>query len=333
MSHVMRSSSPHAAPIDDQSARPGSLLHELVGGDGVPYSSFRATLRPRWGRVWLDLGLTWLALIAVCAAVFVLERKLALSWAFAVIPIAIVAVGLLVHRISSFLHEGAHFNLARTRHRSDLITNIAAGVLVLNDVRAYRPIHLAHHRLLGTTRDTERSYFNKPDVRYVLRTMAGLSAVEVLGRRSTSESVATGRRYLVVPVAGAIGHAALVAASIATGHLWLAIVWLFGIVSAYPVFNGVRQILEHRPETAQSGTDYRLVDEGALTRCFGHSLGGVLLGGVGFNRHLLHHWDPGLSYTCLPAAERYLRGTAVRPIVEARTTTYLATWRALLRAP
>jgi hypothetical protein len=49
-----------------------------------------------------------------------------------------------------------------------------------------------------------------------------------------------------------------------------------------------------------------------------------MLGGVGFNRHLLHHWDAGVSYTRLGELEDWLSTTNVAGILSERQTTYAA---------
>jgi fatty acid desaturase len=55
-------------------------------------------------------------------------------------------------------------------------------------------------------------------------------------------------------------------------------------------------------------------------------------GGAGFNRHLLHHWEPTVPYPRLAELERYLADTIAGPIIETRRCTYLATAAALWRA-
>jgi hypothetical protein len=50
------------------------------------------------------------------------------------------------------------------------------------------------------------------------------------------------------------------------------------------------------------------------------------LGAAGFNRHLLHHWDPAVSYTQFDAMEKFMMQTQYRAMIEARRTTY---WKAL----
>jgi hypothetical protein len=59
-----------------------------------------------------------------------------------VAPFAAAAVGTTVHRLGHFLHEGAHFNVAPDKAVNDRVTNATVGVVVLTDVRVYRPIHM-----------------------------------------------------------------------------------------------------------------------------------------------------------------------------------------------
>jgi fatty acid desaturase len=303
----------------------------LTGPDGTTYQVFRGALRPRWWRVWSDLAITWLALAALVAGLVVLDARFGSAWALAFVPLAAVGIGLLLHHISSFLHEAAHFNLAPTRVASDRLTNLVVGPLVLMDIRSYRVVHLAHHRFLGTTRDTETSYFRRPDALFLLRSLTGASVLEVLRSRD-DVALKQDARHLVVPLAGVCVHGAVVVAAVLTGYFWLAAAWFLGVFSVYPMFNALRQNLEHRTDVATSDVDYREVDQGGLTRCFSDTPGGLVLGGVGFSRHLVHHWDPGLSYTNLGAAERFLRSTAAAPVLAARSTTYWRTLRELSSA-
>jgi fatty acid desaturase len=136
--------------VDDHSDRAGAFLRTLRTPEGISYQELRSELRVHWWRVWADLALTWLALVGLAIALVTLEGSLTWPWAFLIVPVASLVVGLLVHHLSSFLHEGAHYNLAPSRVFSDLVTNSAAAWVVLADVRHYRIGHMAHHRLLGT---------------------------------------------------------------------------------------------------------------------------------------------------------------------------------------
>ena len=124
-------------------------------------------------------------------------------------PLGAVAVGVAVHRLGHFLHEGAHFNLAPIGMPTIALTNAVVGVVVLTDVRAYRPIHLAHHRKLGQPDDPERSYFEALDGRFVFR---GLLGTRVRFRAAPAVGVGSAggpRAVKLVPMIGAGLHAAI----------------------------------------------------------------------------------------------------------------------------
>ncbi|MFI5043148.1 MAG: fatty acid desaturase family protein [Acidimicrobiales bacterium] len=313
---------------DDLSTSFGRARSHLVGPDGRSYGEFRAGLNPRWWLLWADLGLTWALLAGV---VVVLAWLQGVGWPVAVgaVIIGTGVIGVLVHRVNLFLHEGAHFNLAPQRW-NDLLTNIAAGALVLGDVRTYRPIHMAHHRNLGTVRDTERTYFSRLDLRFLQRCALGMHVVAVL--RSRNEAPTDENRDAPWTVlAGCVGHAAIVVAAALTGHWILAVAWTLGVVSVFPLVTSVRQLSEHRPPDADGSTDYSSVDIGAHTRMFDRAPLSWVFGAAGFDHHLLHHWDPKVSYTRLPELRSWLEETEVGPVVDRRESTYVGTVQRLWR--
>jgi hypothetical protein len=114
------------------------------------------------------------------------------------------------------------------------------------------------------------------------------------------------------------------------GQYVLALAWLAGVGGAFPFFTAVRQVLEHRSEKASPRVDYAAKDHGPCNRMFGPGPLASILGGVGFNRHMLHHWEPQISYTCLAALERYLRDTSAGPLLARRSISYGAALRQLL---
>ena len=96
---------------------------------------------------------------------------------------AAIAIGLATHRLGLFVHEGVHGNIAPGR-LNDILTNLSGGIITITDVTDYRPIHLAHHRHLGTRLDTERTYFECLDMRFVRRASTGLHVLAVLRTRA-----------------------------------------------------------------------------------------------------------------------------------------------------
>jgi fatty acid desaturase len=140
-------------------------------------------------------------------------------------------------------------------------------------------------------------------------------------RRRRSDA---GRSRLVWMVTGALANVILVAV------LWLfasvvpALAWIGGVLFVFPFFVSLRQVLEHRAEDADPGVDYTQVNHGPVNRLFGDGPVATTLGGAGFNRHALHHWEPTVSYTRLSEIEDFLMRTDAAALVRSRRTTYSA---------
>lgn len=307
----------------------------LVDADGVAYRDFRRSLTPRYWRVWFDITMGYTGVAAVLVSLSVWDPGL--PWAALAVGPAALAIGFGLAFINNFFHEAAHHNLHPDRDRNDLLTNLVMGWLFGSSIQQYRKVHFQHHRALGTTEDSENSYFDPLRIRYLVAGITGIKVVRTLRRyrdveRSQAErgtAGATGSRLLWSALA------AVVSLVLALG-LWFAgfeaagVSWLAGLLLAFPFFVSLRQLLEHRSEAADPDVDYTRVDHGAVNRIFGDGPLASTLGSAGFNRHSLHHWEPNLSYTRLGDLETWLLATEVAPLVERQQTTYAHTFRRLL---
>jgi len=306
---------------------------ELVGRGGLAYTAFRAALTPRYGVAWLHIGLGYGGLLAVLAGCGWLQLRGVPGWL--TVPLGAVAAGYGLAYLHLFIHEAAHFNLARDRGTNDRLANLFVGLIVGMDIKRYRAVHFDHHRYLGTTRDPERTYFDALDWRFILQSLLGVRVLKVLRSRQgtparhsggDADAVAGGKWMLL---AGAALNLVLCVAWLGVGLWQVALVWLGGMAVMFPFFAAVRQVLEHRGDEAMAHVDYARVDHGPISRMFGNGPLASTLGGAGFNRHLLHHWDPQLPYTRLAEAEAFLRTTAFEPLLRARQTTYAGAFRRL----
>jgi fatty acid desaturase len=63
-----------------------------------------------------------------------------------------------MHRLAIFGHEGANHLISKTMLVNDGITNVFCFYMFGITVAGYRDWHFAHHRLVGTDRDTELSF-------------------------------------------------------------------------------------------------------------------------------------------------------------------------------
>ncbi|WP_449065569.1 fatty acid desaturase [Planomonospora algeriensis] len=323
-----------AAPLDI-----GTVRHStLVDSFGRRYVDFRRGLTPRWGVVWMSLLAGHAGLVLSATAVVLLQG--AVSGTAAAVGITLsggIVFGLCLHYLTTFLHEGAHYNLAPGRRASDRLANALIGVLVGMDVRVYRKVHFDHHRYLGTTRDPERSYFAPLDLRFLAE---GLTAVRLfralqhyrrlIRSKSGAEANGSGPVDRVLPVA-ALVNASMVGCALWAEAVPLAVAWTIGQLVVLPLINTVRQVLEHRSEFADDAADYTQVPHGPVNRLFGDGAAARVIGSAGFNRHLLHHWDPSVSFTRLREVEEFLMNTEIAPLLRSRQTTYYRTWRQLER--
>jgi fatty acid desaturase len=324
-----RSRSGSATPLqDDWSGQFQGLRAQLMRETGGAYLRFVNGLAPRLGLAWRDIGLGYLFLFLV---LYGAGLPASLPGQLAAVLLGAVGVGYGVAYLQLFLHEAAHQNLATARARNDWLCDALISWQVGTTVARYRPIHFAHHRHLGTVADTENSYFRPVDARLVLETLTGVHALRVLRnrqRRLTALAPDTGHGTAssAAPWLRAMLLHGLVCAGAYALSGWPGLgAWLLGVGACYPVFATLRQQLEHRSPDADPAADYSRRDHGALTRLFGDGPLASTFGGAGFNRHLLHHWEPQVPYTRLRDLERYLAGTSAAPILDARRSSYLRT--------
>lgn len=134
-------------------------------------------------------------------------------------------------------------------------------------------------------------------------------------------------------IAGFLLHSAILITAFVMGHWAFATTWIIGFGIFFPFFATIRQILEHRDEFADSGADFTKQPHGKLSRLFIHTILSSTFGAAGFTRHIIHHWDPHVSYTRLGEIEIFLAGcNKTASIITLSRTTYRKTLKKLLTA-
>jgi len=315
---------------DDHSNSFTALIPTLVGDNGVNYRAFRKTLRPRFLVVWLQLGFIFAALGATLFVLWHIPNQVFVSLASGIAGAFVIGVTMMV--LSNFAHEAAHYNLAPSRFWNDLLANALIGAITGTAMDAYRPVHMDHHRYLGTVRDPENNYWRPLSYGLIAKSLLGITMLKMVLARFTNQNRGGGKKQVSVTVAaGFVLHAVVLYAALSRRHYALAGAWITAFAVVWPLCLTLRQILEHRaPHAAGDLAYYATVDHGALTRMFSSDhLVGPIFGAAGFNRHLLHHWDPQVSYTRLADLEMFLRRTNANEILSARDTTYTKAFRLL----
>jgi fatty acid desaturase len=301
----------------------------LVADDGLTFRDFRRRLTPRWGVLWAQIALGFVGL-AAAMAIPCLTRDAGLAGAAAGTIAGAVGIGVALAYLGNFFHEAAHWNLAPTRAWNDRLANLLIGPLILQDVEHYRRVHFTHHRHLGTPEDQEYTYVRPLDLWFVVSGLTGIAVLETLSRPAPQNG---GRRLTRRALAASLGvHGGVLAVAALAGQWTLVLAWLGGAGAIMPFVAALRTLLEHRDLAARPGVDYRRVPHGAVNRLFGDGPLARVLGSAGFNRHLLHHWEPQVSCTRLADLERFLLRTPAADDVRRHRTTYAATFLGLLRA-
>ncbi len=303
----------------------------LVGRNGTSYRDFRATLTPKHGVVLTQFFAGYVAIALTAAALIASDVYYPHFFAIKGLVGGIV-IGYGLAYLSLFFHEAVHFNLARDRKTNDLIAQLFIGTFLGQSIKNYREIHFDHHRFLGQANDPERTYFDSLTLRFVLESLFLMRAVRfvflrgrVLAKKQDDRSAFRGNVALVV---GVFFHLTILVGSYYLGLWSFGLAWGLGMLSFFPFFASIRQVLEHRPN-AENSTES--VSGIATNRIFGTGLFVSTFGAAGFNRHLLHHWEPQISCTRLGELEEFLAETPALASMEANSSTYGKTFADLFK--
>ncbi|WP_217578009.1 fatty acid desaturase [Mesorhizobium sp. GbtcB19] len=327
-----------AVSHDDYSNSFAKLRGRLTDSRGIRLPDFVRDLQPAYRRVYFDIAVGYAALAAVVALVSI--GQWAGIWPVALGLLGAILIGYWALYLTSFIHEGAHWNLAPDRTINDWLSNLLLSWIIALEIGFYRKVHFEHHRSLGTIHDTEISYFSPLNARFLVRSLLGIRAIETL--LSYHRNAAAGHKPMARASAGTGGtgtkpfllfaiaitvHGSIVLALSWSGLWPAAIAWVLGFGAVLPFFGSIRQLLEHRTEDARPDQDYTAIDQGACARIFGPGYFASTFGSAGFNRHLLHHWEPQVSYTRLADLERFLADTPMRVVMDRRRVSYAETFR------
>jgi len=330
------------ATRDQKTRFPGSPdLDPVASRDGETWGTVRTELHPNYRMVWIEIGFAYAMIVSGFTAMCALNAYFGNWPALIAVPFVAVWIGYWLVSLGGFIHEAAHFNLARDPGTNDLLAAWFVYPLYPLDVKAYRKSHWSHHLHLGDPEDTEISYHNRPTLGLLLQSVTGIYSLRVLLRYASgppSKNVETPKRSsnnqskaLVAFLRAATLHGAIVIGTAWAGWYAAALCWVVAQLTINQTLAMIRQMLEHRSADALDGVDYRQVSHGPINRMFGVDFLSRKFGSAGFNRHLLHHWDPTISYTCFDEMERFFLKTDLADEIESSRTTYLQALRSLMK--
>ena len=314
----------------------GITFNEVVDNNGNNYSDFRKTLKPNFGLVWRDISLGYILMIATLTTFFFLERAYGITW-FTLVGVVIFAfiTAFWLAFIQLFVHEAAHYNIHPNKKTNDRLANIFLCLILGVNIKAYRLTHSKHHQRLGQTDDTEHSYFSRLTPLFVIKMFTGIHLLNVLRSRNKLQNGQNEKslsQQKTALIAGGMLNFIFLATLAFFGYFLTAATWVATVIVFYPFFATIRQLLEHRGEDYNSDINFYDVNHGKNSRMFKSNIFSFFMGGAGFDRHLIHHWDPEISYTQLKDVELFLEKTErCGSILNASKTTYGKTFLKLIK--
>ncbi len=313
----------------------GISFDEVVNNKGTSYATFRSRLQPIYSKVWWDIFKGYFFLLLASTIFIYLDNRYHSAKWILIIPFAILT-GYVTAFIALFIHEAGHFNIHPSKKTNDTLATLFLCLPFGLSMKSYRKIHWQHHLYLGTPQDTEVSYFNALTKLFILETLTGIHLIRTILKKGKSEVLTKEqvRQSRIMLFGGLLFHSIILVLLIYTNNWAYAITWVLGFGVFFPFFATIRQLLEHRDELAQNASNFRAQPHGKVTRLFVHTLLSSSFGAAGFTRHLIHHWDPQISYTRLGEIEEFLLNCErVAPVILSSKTTYLKTVKKLLAAP
>ena len=311
----------------------------LVNKKGIHYTDFKKTLIPVYSRVWMEISAGWVCLLLIILAGIFVQKKVETVWIQILLDLILAKMlGLNVNYLLNFFHEASHFNLTKSKEKNDLLANIFLGILHGHGIKHYRIVHWQHHVHLGTTEDPERSYFEALTFKFILESLTGIRAIRIFLFRhknvqqqdDNKNTPEVKRESKIMFMAGILFHAAIIVSFFCLHFYGLILIWGLGIGTFFPFYGSLRQLLEHRSENASKNINYAKVPHGKLSRMFNNSFIDRIFGSAGFNRHLLHHFEPQISYTNLKQVEEFLLETSIGELLKKEKTSYPTTFIHLL---
>jgi fatty acid desaturase len=305
---------------------------EAINEKGISYAVFRSYLSPRFSKVYFDIFKGYFFLLsAICLFIYFENSFYFYAWIL-VIPFALL-IGYIAAYIFLFIHEAAHFNIHGDKKTNDRLATLLLCLPFGLSMKSYRKIHWQHHIHLGTPQDAEVSYFHSLSKFFILETLTGIHLLRTTLRKENNEMLNKEqvKQNKIMLLAGFLFHLLILTVSFLAGYPLLATTWLLAFGLFFPFFATIRQILEHRDEMARKAIDYYKQPHGKVSRLFVHNVLSSSFGAAGFTRHMIHHWDPQISYTRLSDIEKFLlscHNTA--PIIRSSRTTYTKTLKTLL---
>ena len=319
---------------------PGSPdLRRLASPKSGTWFDFRRSLSPNYALAWFELAFSIVLMTAGFAGHLALVIRYGDLVGLETGVLFTTWIGFWLNSVLTFGHEAAHYNMSSDKNRNDALSDWTIWLFFPQSTKSYRRSHWQHHLHLGDHEDTEISYQNCLSPWFLAKAVSGIYLVSIIVRyffrKRTSvqwQPAETAQSIGFVPILRAVAtHSVFISIALWIHAYSTAVIWLVAVIFVFPFFTSVRQILEHRSATSGCEIDFTKKLHGPVNRLFGMDPFSRFFGAAGFNRHLLHHWDPTVSYTCFDQMQSFLKETELKPRLESATSTYFSTFVMLVK--
>lgn len=275
-----------------------------------------------WARLSRRSRWRGLALVAHCWAVIGAAMAMGVLWPVT-LPLAVLLVGNRQLGLFILMHDAAHALLHPSRRVNDGVGYWLCG----NELHAYRPYHLQHHRYVQQAEDPDLVLSAPFPVsraslgRKIVRDLTGQTfykqrfgaLAHQIRHRAPGASVwplvaAVARQQRFFLIANGLGLAVFSAAGLAWA--WL-LMWLLPMMTWLPLISRVRNISEHAlvPQNSSDPLRHARTTHASLIER-------MLIAPYWVNFHCEHHMFTSIPCWNLPHAHRLLRQKGVAPRME-----------------
>jgi fatty acid desaturase len=306
-------------------------FEEVTTSKGLSYADYRGTLEPRYSKVIFDIGKGYFFLILVSALTIYFTIRYPSYW-WILFPASVI-IGYIAAYLALFIHEAGHYNIHRDKKINDRLATFLLCLPFGLSIRSYRKIHWQHHVHLGTPDDTEISYFRAITKLFVFETLTGIHLLRTMFLKNQKNILNTQqlRESRKMLIAGILFHTCIIVLAFLIGAWAFVVAWILGFGIFFPFFATIRQVLEHRDELANSKIDFTKQPHGKISRLFVNNFLSSSFGSAGFTRHMIHHWDPQISYTRLNDIEAFLlQSDKTASLISESKTSYSSVLRKML---
>ncbi len=301
---------------------------------GENYNSFKKKLFIKPSILLFNIIFPWLMIFV---SFLLLSQIKSIKFNLLLIPIFAFWMAFWIKAYSLHFHEAAHYNICVNRKANDIIANIFFAPFFGMWIKQYRKHHWEHHLSLGTTEDTEITYHKPINISEIIIALTGIYILITVGKyffyylnksnnlKQLSHTLLFVSSLLIMFFIQGI----IILILYNFFSVFVALSWFLGFFIFSTFLEKIRQTCEHRSLLAKKEIDYKKIEHGPVNRIFGNDFFSIYFGAAGFNKHLLHHIDPSISYTSFKEMENFLIDSNLSKQILSNRFSYLKIFKTL----